>query len=463
MKICKRGLNFVQVTDAHGTCRMCSWSKNNIIGSLLNDSLSNIYKGEKATFFRSKLIDNNYEDCPTDNCPFLANGTIEDNCIEIDEIPEYPSELFLAFEGNCNYNCTCCTSYMNMRETAEKDWSSNYEKIEKSIEIALPYVKKISANGRGELFCSKRILGILANWKPLSPIDEISVSLETNGSLFNERNWEKIKNLGQYNLSVSITVMSFKEDVYQFLSGTQLPISNIIRNLLFVKKLREEGMINHLELATVMQEQNFREMPEFTKRCIEEFGADSVRIRPIMPGGPMDVRSQWFMDVRNPYHPYYKEYKKVMQHEIFKHPKVLLWSGDLDSNRGGYPGERDTIILNMMQDILTDNLFLDKLASRITISGAKRLWIYGVGKITKTIIRLNSYEQKINADLFIDNYYQDVINGMKIYKASELDTKNSEDVGLLITVLGYERQIEQEMINLGFGGTVIKLNELLEI
>ena len=35
------------------------------------------------------------------------------------------------------------------------------------------------------------------------------MELETNGSLFNEKNWSYISNLGQYHLSVSITVLSF--------------------------------------------------------------------------------------------------------------------------------------------------------------------------------------------------------------------------------------------------------------
>lgn len=39
----------------------------------------------------------------------------------------------------------------------------------------------------------------------------------------------------------------------------------------------------------------------------------------------------WFNDLRNPRHPYYKEYKKVMKHPIFNHPKVFDWSGGLDS------------------------------------------------------------------------------------------------------------------------------------
>ena len=76
---------------------------------------------------------------------------------------------------------------------------------------------------------------------------------------------------------MAITVLSFEEEIYRELSGTALPISNLIDNLHFVKSLREKGIINYFEIATVYQEKNFRELPEFARRCIEEFNVDCVR------------------------------------------------------------------------------------------------------------------------------------------------------------------------------------------
>lgn len=471
MKICKRGLNFVQIIDAHGNCRACSWMKKNYLGSLLESNLQDIYQGKLAQEVRSHLFDGTYSDCQVDNCPYLANGTIEEHLVEIEKIPDYPSELYLAYEGKCNYNCTCCTSYLNMREAKEQDWSNNYDKIEEHIREVLPYVKKIGANGRGELFCSNRILGLLHDWAPLAPADEIFVELETNGSLFNETNWKKIENLGQYHLRVAITVMSFQEDVYQYLSGTKLPVSNIVNNLHFVKKLREQGIINELEIATVLQEQNFREMPEFVHKCIEEFSADSVRIRPIVPGGPMDTNIQWFMDVRNPYHPYYHEYKKVMENSIFKHPKVLLWSGDYDSERGDYPGiiaeqfvKKDEKILNIIGKILVDDKFIDKLAQYLMEEKICKLSFYGIGKIAQLVLTLNYKLNKININNLYDNYSKNCeYLGHPIIKPADGDYGNSENQGILVTVLSDIPKIEKELRQYGFLGKIFFIEQIIEM
>lgn len=463
MKICERGLNFIQVIDANGEVRVCSWSRGNKIGSLLEKDLKTIYHSKEADRVRRPMIEGTYADCQVDQCPFLANGTLDEHSIELDEIPEYPTELYLAYEGLCNYHCTCCTSYMHMIETAERDLNDNYDKIEDSIKDVLPHIKKISANGRGELFCSPRILNILSNWNPVAPAEEIAVELETNGSLFNETNWAKISNLGKYNLKVDITIMSFDEDVYQYLSGTKLPLQNLIDNLHFVKKLREDGVINCLELATVMQERNFREMPEFARRCLEEFGADCVRIRAIMPGGPLDSRVQWFMDVRNPYHPYYEEYRKVIANEIFKNPKVELWSGDLDSSRGMYPAERELKYAQQIQSMTSTDDFSTNLNLYLKNNGVDNLWLYGITPVTKAMVRRIQSDDIVHLLGVLDKYScEKKIIDTSVLNPMDIDMNGMKNDLIVINVHNRADEIKKDLRNMGYNGKTITTDELLK-
>lgn len=469
MKICERGLNFIQITGARGRVRICGWMNNCYIGSLLDSTMEEIYRGKLADKVRSHLIDGSYTDCPVDNCPWLANKTMEEHLMELDEIPKLPKELYLGYEGKCNYNCTCCSSYKNMEEAREGDWEENYAVIEERIRNIMPHLTTISANGRGELFCSPRTLQLLSEWRPIHPKEEVSVMLETNGSLFNEKNWKKIENLGQYYLSVSITVMSFEEEVYQYLSGTKLPISNLISNLHYVKSLREAGIINELEIATVLQERNFREMPEFTARCLEEFQADSVRIRPLMQGGPLDKNIAWFMDVRNPHHPYYPEYKRIMEHPVFKHPKVLLWSGSYDSERGEHPGilaekkladaEREHEVLGILDKILADESYIDRLKNCMEKNGVKYLSLYGVGRVGKLILRLNGEEETIPIKELYDNYKKGSFGKYPILLPKDGHYENSRDTAVLVTALARREEIERELKEYGFAGKVLFVQE----
>ncbi len=455
MKICGRAVNFIQIINAEGDVRVCGWNRNNIIGNLLKQSMPEIMHSGEAEKIREMLSVGNFSYCDIDNCPYLANDRMEDITIDIDEIPDYPTELYLGYEGVCNYNCTCCTSYQHIDATRKNDYSKNYDLLELRIKEMLPYVHCISANGRGELFASKRILRLLQTWEPVTPAEKLSVKLETNGSMFDEEHWKQIENLGKYNLSVYITVMSFHERIYQHLSGTKLPITKIVKNLKFVKKLREEGVINYLELATVLQEENFREMPEFTKRCIEEFGADVVRIRPIVPGGRYPESIQWFMDVRNPKHPYYMQYREIMEHPIFKDPKVLLWSGDIPSSLGDHPGIKVETIQKAADYLLcTDER---KALKNYEFVGTD-VYVYGIGTLGKLMISINWRKLKIKA--VIDKYSQiNIWKDVPVIKLQDISGKNGF---IIVTTYGCFEEIKQELISSGFIGKIFSLFDLMK-
>ncbi len=346
METCKKLKESCQVFNSQGDVRICSWvtEPDTIIGNLIDNEFPEIMHGKKAVRMRKRLAKRDFSRCCS-TCPYIVDTKRLDQIMvpyEECEITDYPEKLSISFEQYCNYGCTCCEScFQHGYQNEKEEQKRKYDIIESRIRDALPYVKNISGHGTAELFCSPRVMKLLSEWQPKHRKDECSASIETNGSLFNERNWAKIENLGEYNLSVAITIMSFDNDIYQFLSGTKIPVMNIEDNLRFVGELRKKGVINNLTLATVVQEANIWKLPEFTKRCIEEFGADSVRLRPIYPGGIYDKNIQWFFDIRNPYHPYYPIYKKIMEDPIFENPKVYKWRGELDSSLGPHPAISD--------------------------------------------------------------------------------------------------------------------------
>lgn len=302
---------------------------------------------------------------------------------------------------------------MKRMDAVEREKKLN--KIDLELSKILPYVKNLSANGLGELFASKHILKLLSEWKPITDPAKCSVSLETNGSLFNEMNWNKISNLGQYHLSVAITVLSFEENAYQELSGTTLPLSNLIDNLHFVKTLREKGIIDYLELATVYQEKNFRQLPEFARRCIEEFSADCVRLRPFEPWREVDMQ-EWFKDVRNEYHPYHKEFLEVMKDPIFSHPKVHDWGGGQPSGLGPEPYITTRSRFHLIEDIFCDDNFEQKTDNKIN---TRQVVVYGMAVVGRALVSAlrNRYEIPFCIDRAMNGQE---FAGIPIYDANHL-------------------------------------------
>jgi MoaA/NifB/PqqE/SkfB family radical SAM enzyme len=463
MNLCKRGLNYVQVYDDGGNVRICSWTRDGYVGSLLEHSFNELYHGSAANELRSRLANDNYCECNRDDCPWLACGEIEQHKVSVESPPQYPDSLYLAYENVCNYNCTTCNIHERMEAADKTELEKRYDTIEEKLKEVLPHIKHLSANGQGEIFASRRILKLMREWNPVAPDEDISVTIETNGSLFDEEHFKEIQHLGKYYLSVSVTVMSFDEYTYQQLSGTKLSISRIVDNLKYIKSLRDNGIINYLTIATVVQERNFREMPAFARRCIEEFGADYVRLRSFVPWGKKPLDIEWFTDVINPHHPYHDEYVQIMKDPIFKHPKVHDWSGGIGTCLGEHPYKQKLNIESKKVKILNYLIHDGKEAEdRIKcFSQGKKLVVYGFGDVGKSLVKLCKLDYAYIIDMYCE---ENSCDGLSIYSIEKLEDKRCGDEAVIITVLGDEKVIENELVKKGYDlSSIIRINKLFAV
>lgn len=450
MKICKQAL-YVQIIDGIGTVRACGWAGYYLLGNLRDQTMAEVYNSEAAKRFRQTLIDGTYDYCNEENCPYMANNILDSMLIDIDEIPEYPEKISLAYDRRCNYSCTCCISKCN-----DKPDEKLQEKIEQEVRAALPYVKCFSANGLGEFFVSDSMLKLVSEWKP-EQIENAEFALETNGSLFTRENWEKIKNIGKAKLSVTATVHSFDNAAYQYLSGTKYPVDRVIENLKFMKELREAGEINHLEIAMVMQERNFRTLPEWIDRCLNEIGADKVRVRRFLPEKAMDENIEWFFDIRNPLHPYHQEYLEVMKHPIFKDPRVFIWTGDHLSNRGELPAKANYEVMRTL--FLTDDIG-KKLSDELIARGHSRIALYATTDVGKALMKVLKGQDVIVDCIFDRNTTLTQWEGLEVKKPTNENLKKLE-LPLLVTLVPRHGEMEEFLRNHGYEGEILSLKELL--
>ncbi len=456
-RLCINGRDWVQVYNADGLVRECGWAKDGWIGNLIDHSLSELYHGNHAKKMRERLLRQDYSECLVDGCPYLMTGEIHEFQTELGKLPEYPERLSLAFENICNYRCKSCTVHSMLEGKTKEELEHNYDIIERRVRQAMPHVKSIGANGMGELFVSKRILKLLSEWKPLASAEECSVGLETNGSLFDEEHWKQIENLGQYKLNVTITVMSFDEQTYQSLSGVEYPIEKIESNLRFVKELREKEIINHLAIGTVVLPDNFRKLPEFAHRCIEEFGADYVRLRPYDNWGGQNEIEEFFMNIRNSKHPWHSEYKKVMKHPYLSHPKVHDHSGgNVPHKTRAVPYELSYLKWKILTKIL-DNP--EKVMTEI--SQIDNLVIYGMGNLACALVReMNA--RNMHPVCMIDSYKQSgCFEGIPVYNIREADRLENKEISIIVTPVDDISAVYKKLNEHGIQGKIIPIWEII--
>lgn len=455
MNLCARAVNFIQIKNEEGEVRQCSWLKDGgVIGHLTQNSLDDIYHSEAAQLIRKMHAENDHSNCNPNTCPYVANNNFDEITINIDEVPRFPESMYLAYENVCNYHCIMCDipNCMARADVSERERKLN--RIDAELRKALPHVKHLSANGLGELFASKHILRLLSEWEPLADPEEVSVTLETNGSLFDKGHWNQISNLGQYRLSVAITILSFENEIYQELSGTRQPVDKLIENLRFVKSLREEGVINYLELATVYQNGNFRQLPVFARRCIEEFGADYVRLRPFEPWKEAGMK-EWMMDVRNAYHPSHKEFLDVLKAPIFSHPKVHDWGGGRESGLGPEPYIKTRKMFAYIERIM-DDPFDDTIKE---LMGDGEIVVYGMNVVGKALVsRLKgTYEIPYCMDRGMDGQR---FMGVSIYSIDRLK-EVKKDVSVIVAVHWVEDTVKRMLKDAGFN-KVFGISEIIK-
>lgn len=451
MKICKQAL-YVQIIDGIGTVRACGWAGYYLLGNLRDNTLSEVYHSEAAKKFRQTLIDGTYDFCNEENCPYMANNILDSQIVEIDEIPEYPEFVSLAYDRRCNYHCTCCISRCDDRLDPKMQ-----EKIEQEVRLALPYVKTFSANGLGEFFVSDSMVKLVSEWKP-EDIQDAEFGLETNGSLFTRENWEKVSNIGKANLGVTITVHSFDNAAYQLLSGTKINVDKVVKNLLFMKELRAEGKINYLEIAIVVQERNFRELPEYIERCLTEFGADRVRVRRFLPEKAMDENIEWFFDIRNPLHPYHQEYLEIMKDPIFNDPRVFIWTGDHLSNRGEIPAKANYEVMRAL--FLTENIG-KKLSDYLIEKGHTHIALYATTDVGKALMKVLKGQDVVVDCIYDRNTCLNEWEGLEVKKPTNENLKQLQ-LPLMVTLVPRHKEMEEFLRKREFAGDILCLKEILE-
>lgn len=450
-KVCKHGLEDIWIIGKEGRVRMCGWT-DYFIGNLTEHTIEELWHGEAAEKFRESLLDGSYRYCNAAKCPHCANKKLESQ--EIDYyVPEYPKTCNISYQLQCNYACKFCREHVYETKAEE---AANYEKIETEIAKIMPHLDRLMTNGAGELFCSSSILKLLAE-SELKP--GISIGIETNGSLFTPANWEKIRRIGEHELSVSVTVHSFQEQVYQYLSGTRLPLQNIIDNLHFIGELRKQNIVNKFNIATVICEMNYREMPAFVKKCLDEFEMDRIRLRFFEPYGVMDRAVEWFYDVRNPHHPYYEEFMKVMSDPVFNNEKVWRWQGkELSLQK-----ENPYVLEHRNFLSLADLVLMDDAEHKIQEWSEKNkqpgVALYGAAKAGNAILRLlRSYGMDIR--VIFDKFQCETADEGRIIVRPTLKNVNEYDF-IIITQETYYSEMKEELHRLKYAGTVLRMSEFI--
>lgn len=454
-KFCSRPFDFLHL-DPNGGVRICSWSDEKI-GDLLKEDLEDIWNGEQADKIRESIIDGSYKYCRATSCPYLENDSLpyitEEEMKHKAVKKERPVNFNVACDFTCNHSCPSCRDSVFVGDAAYK------ENLQTVIDKIIPYLNSadtFSTCGNGDVFSSPQMFSMLERLQPEK--EDLTISIETNGALFDEQHWKKIEHLAKYKIRVAVTPNSFEPKTFKYLNGGHNTYDKVIQNLYFMRDLRRKGLISFLEISMVMQDRNFWELPEFVERCLNDFEADMVTVKPLYHWFGLSEDMYWYKDVLNPKHPYHKEYLEMIEAPILNDERVFFWGAKNLHKEQEHPAYRYKEYLTIVTKLLEMEDSEEKIKNYFEKLNASSIYIYGDTELSIILCRILDKAVPVRSFIARDTDKESIC-GKPVLRLCEYESEK-EDV---VLVLNYHffKNIKRDLDFRGFKGRAVGLDQFI--
>jgi MoaA/NifB/PqqE/SkfB family radical SAM enzyme len=134
--------------------------------------------------------------------------------------------------------------------------------------------------------------------------------------------WEKIRNIHYLDIELYVSVDATKKETYEIIRRGG-DFETLLKNLKFLSGLRKEKKLSSLTINFVVQDHNYKEMPDFVKLGIE-LGVDFIAFQKIYNAGTYTADEFNHRTVFAPTHPEYKDFLAILRMPIFNEHKAML-------------------------------------------------------------------------------------------------------------------------------------------
>ena len=337
-----------------GNATVCCahWMPGFSLGNIIDDDkpASEIYNGDQAVAVRRSVLDGSFRYCDHDKCPLISDDRLPTKAevVSGSVIPELtgenlrrgisegaltfdtPSFVLLAFDESCNLSCPSCRSCV---KTEKAELQSVKEKlVEHSIVPMLKKAKILNINPAGEIFVSRPLRRLLSRLNS-ADFPGLRIDMISNGTLFNEREWEKFPGIHDMVASVRISTDGATKATFEKLRrGAEW--EPFLDNMRFLAELRKSGAIKSLLFSFTYQLDNFREMPLFVDLTHDIDPMRTVIFEKLENWGTFQPEAYREIAVHHLGHPLHEEFLSVI-----RHPNLKVTPMDVITSVGGVSGD----------------------------------------------------------------------------------------------------------------------------
>ncbi len=335
-----------QLNDRGGVYLCCPSWLNTCIGNIRHASVEEIWNGPKSEDIRRSILNGSFQFCDFGKCAFLQTRsgpvqeieTVTDPTFQeiirrnLTRLPYGPRKIICTYDQSCNLSCPTCRSGMIVETGSRQEILHIEEKIRKQ---ALRQAELLYISGSGDPFGSP----FFRKWLQSMRREEMpalkDIFLHTNGQLWTPQIWNTLPmEIQSLVTAAEISIDAAAPETYA-VNRRGGDFSRLLENLEFIRTLRQNGPIKRVKISMVVQENNFREMPDFV-RLGKGFGFDHVYFGQLLNWGTFSKNQFKKRAVHLSSHPRNMAFLTVLKNDVFNDPIADL--GNLTQfKRGNNP------------------------------------------------------------------------------------------------------------------------------
>ena len=335
-RFCRKPFEHFEAHDG-GKVSLCCYTWLPYYAGVLTETttVDEVFNSQMVKDIRESIHDGSFKYCNKQLCPHIQSGCLplkeevqgpRMQKIVKDKLTDNlkPDFYNLCYDESCNLSCPSCR-VNKISHTSGAIYESK-QKIQKQIIKDLfetPHDRNCTVNitGSGDPFGSKLFRELLFNIDG-KVFPRLSINLQTNGVMFTPAYWDKMSKVHSNINSVIISIDAGTEDTYNIIRcGGDW--KQLHKNLKFISDLRQQNKINELRLDTVVQKDNYKELPLIVS-IGKKYKFDVVYFSRIVDWNTWNdeqfaTRAIWRDD-----HPHHQTFLKALEHPLLKDSIVDL-------------------------------------------------------------------------------------------------------------------------------------------
>ena len=323
-RFCRKPFEHFEVLETGKVSVCCCTWLPYFAGELSEDtSVNEVFNSQTVKDIRESIHDGSFKYCDANLCPHIQNNSLPlKDDIQGPRMRKIVSERLvddlkpdfynLCYDESCNLSCPSCRSNKILHTSGPL--YENRKKMQAQIIEDLfitPHDRNCTVNitGSGDPFGSKLYREMLFNIDG-KIFPRLNINLQTNGVMFTPRYWDKMHKIHSNINSVIISIDAGTEETYNAVRcGGDW--SQLHKNIKFISQLRVDNHINSLRLDSVIQADNYKEMPLIVS-IGKRYAFDSIYFSRVNNWGTWSDAEFKERAVWSESHPNFKDFLKVL-------------------------------------------------------------------------------------------------------------------------------------------------------